>query len=147
SLLLLMVGGGELSAEMNAIAAADPARVRIIPFQNQSRMPVVYRLGDLYILPSASETWGLAVNEALACGRPVLVSDRVGCATDVVDASCGRVFSWSDSSSLPRTISEMTQDRAVLSAMGRSAGKRAWLFDVAKTEAALVASLKRLRAP
>ena len=38
------------------------------------------------------ETWGLAVNEALACGRPVLVSDRVGCAEDVVDESCGRVF-------------------------------------------------------
>ena len=83
-LLLIMVGGGELSAEVNATAAADPVRFRVLPFQNQTRMPVVYRLGHLFILPSAfGETWGLAVNEALACGRPVLVSDRVGCAADV----------------------------------------------------------------
>jgi glycosyltransferase involved in cell wall biosynthesis len=148
SLLLIMVGGGELSAEVNAIAAADPVRFRVLAFQNQTRMPVVYRLGHLFILPSAfGETWGLAVNEALACGRPVLVSDRVGCAADVVDASYGRLFSWADSSSLPRALSEMTRDRAALSAMGRSAAKRAWLFDVAQTEAALTASLERMRAP
>src|SRR5262249_9740693 len=98
--------------------------------------------------PSAfGETWGLAVNEALACGRPVLVSDRVGCAADVVDASCGRLFSWADSSSLPRALGEMTIDRSALSAMGRSAAKRAWLFDVALTEAALAACLERMRAP
>jgi glycosyltransferase involved in cell wall biosynthesis len=147
SLLLIMVGSGELSAEVKAIATADPMRFRVLPVQNQSRMPVAYRLGDLFILPSASETWGIAINEALACGRPVLVSDRVGCAADVVDASCGSVFSWGDRSSLPKAISELTRDRAVLSAMGRSAAKRAWLFDVAQTEAALMASLKRMRAP
>jgi len=147
SLLLIMVGSGELSVEVNAIAAADPARFLVLPFQNQTRMPVVYRLGHLFILPSAfGETWGLAVNEALACGRPVLVSDRVGCAADVVDASCGRLFSWADSS-LPRALIEMTRDRAALSAMGRSAAKRAWLFDVAETEASLTASLERMRAP
>ena len=92
--VLVMVGNGELGAEVEALAAANPERFRVLPFQNQSRMPVVYRLGNLFVLPSAfGETWGLAVNEALACGRPVLVSDRVGCAADVVDASCGRVYS------------------------------------------------------
>ena len=139
SLLLIMVGSGELGIEVKAIAAADPARFRVLPFQNQSRMPVLYRLGDLFILPSAfGETWGIAVNEAMGCGRPVLVSDRVGCATDVVDAACGRVFSWADSSSLPRALSEMTRDRVILSAMGRSAAKRAWSFDIARTEKELM---------
>jgi glycosyltransferase involved in cell wall biosynthesis len=139
SLLLIMVGSGELGIEVKAIAAADPARFRVLPFQNQSRMPVLYRLGDLFILPSAfGETWGIAVNEAMGCGRPVLVSDRVGCATDVVDATCGRVFSWTDSSSLPRALSEMTRDRVILSAMGRSAAKRAWSFDIARTEKELM---------
>ena len=115
NLVLIMVGSGELGAEVNAIAAADSARFRVLPFQNQTRMPVIYRLGDLYVLPSAfGETWGLAVNEALACGRPVLVSDRVGCAADVVDASCGRVFSWAEPSSLPRVLGEITKDRDVL---------------------------------
>ncbi len=143
--LLVMVGGGELGAEVSALAAADPGRFRVLPFQNQSRMPVVYRLGDLFILPSAfGETWGLAVNEALACGRPVLVSDRVGCAPDVVDGSCGRVFSWSDPLSLPRALTEMTGDRHKLLEMGRSAAKRAWAFDIACTEAALMINLHEI---
>jgi glycosyltransferase involved in cell wall biosynthesis len=140
-----MVGGGANGDEVNAIAAADPLRFRVLPFQNQSRMPVVYRLGDLFILPSAyGETWGLAVNEALACGRPVLVSDRVGCAADVVDESCGRVFSWAESSSLPRVLRAMMSDRAGLSKMGRLSAKRAWLFDVARTEAQLMTGLGEL---
>jgi glycosyltransferase involved in cell wall biosynthesis len=137
--VLVMVGSGELGAEVNEIAAADPERFRVLPFQNQSRMPVVYRLGDLFILPSAfGETWGLAVNEAMACGRPVLVSDRVGCAIDVVDASCGRVFSWADSSSLQRALSDMSRDGVILSTMGRSAAKRAWSFDISRTEEELM---------
>lgn len=146
-LLLLMVGGGALGEAVNAIAAADPARFRVLPFQNQSRMPIVYRLGDLFILPSASETWGLAVNEALASGRPVLVSDGVGCAADVVDVSCGRVFSWAESSSLSKVLAEMMSDRTALSEMGRISAKRAWLFDVARTEAQLVASLESFARP
>ncbi len=83
---LLMLGDGPLGQQVHALAAQHPARVLTLPFQNQSRMPAVYRLGDAFVLPSAyAETWGLAVNEALACGRPVLVSDRVGCAADVVE--------------------------------------------------------------
>jgi len=47
-------------------------------------MPIWYRVGNVLCLPSQSETWGLAVNEALACGCKVIVSDRVGCAEDLV---------------------------------------------------------------
>ncbi len=145
SCLLIMVGGGELGAAVNALAASDPARFRVLPFQNQSRMPVVYRLGDLFILPSDfGETWGLAVNEALACGRPVLVSDRVGCAYDVVDQSCGRVFSWAEPSSLPRMLREMTGNQNRLLEMRRSAAKRASCFDVTRTEDALMDALHRV---
>jgi len=123
---------------MRAVAAADPDRFRVLPFQNQTRMPVVYRLGDLVILPSAfGETWGLAVNEAMACGRPALVSNRVGCAADLVDDSCGRVFPWDDISAMMRAVNEMTRDRQGLAKLGRAAAQRAWAFDTARTEAAL----------
>jgi glycosyltransferase involved in cell wall biosynthesis len=141
--ILVMVGGGELEDQIKAIAAADPVRFRILPFQNQSRMPIVYRLGDLFILPSASETWGLAVNEALACGRAVLVSDKVGCADDVVDLSCGRVFRWSEPSSLPASIRELAHSNN-LAEMGRCGKRRAWNFDVARTETQLVNSIQLL---
>lgn len=82
---LLFIGNGPLESELKA-RAKGLNYVKFLPFQNQSEMPVVYRLGDVFCLPSQGpgETWGLAVNEALACGLPVLVSDKVGCAPDLV---------------------------------------------------------------
>jgi glycosyltransferase involved in cell wall biosynthesis len=144
--LLVMVGSGQLERDVQAIARADPDRFRPLSFQNQSRMPVVYRLADLFVLPSAGETWGLAVNEALACSRPVLVSDAVGCAADVVDDAVGAVFSWRDPSSLPKALIDITGDERKLLAMRRAAAVRAWSFDVAQTEASLVAVLKAVSA-
>jgi glycosyltransferase involved in cell wall biosynthesis len=54
-IVLVMVGGGELQHEIDAVAAADPARFRVLPFQNQSRMPIVYRLADFlcFLRPTA----------------------------------------------------------------------------------------------
>lgn len=79
----IFVGSGELEEEMKQKAGNN---ILFLPFQNQSMMPVVYRLGDVFVLPSQGpgETWGLAVNEAMACGKAVLVSEKVGCAVDLV---------------------------------------------------------------
>jgi len=133
-LILLMVGSGELEGELRRLAAPAPERLRLLPFQNQRQMPVVYRLGDLFILPSAwGETWGLAVNEALACGRLVLVSDRVGCAPDLVDASCGRVFPWQDLGMALREARDLLSNLKDLGTLGESAKGRAACFTVEVT--------------
>jgi len=56
-------------------------------------MPLAYALGDALCLFSdtPAETWGLVVNEALACGRPVIVSECCGCAPDLVE---GKGTGW-----------------------------------------------------
>ena len=84
-------------------------RVLFLPFQNQSRMPLVYRLGDALVLPSGyGETWGLAVNEAQACGRPSLVSDCVGCARDIIrERENGMIFRTDDSDDCVRAMRQM----------------------------------------
>lgn len=95
---LLFVGNGPLEAELKE-KSKGLDYIKFLPFQNQSMMPIVYRLGNVFCLPSQGpgETWGLAVNEALACGRPVLVSDKVGCAPDLVkEGKTGSVFSRHD---------------------------------------------------
>jgi glycosyltransferase involved in cell wall biosynthesis len=138
-IVLILVGNGPLRPQIEAFAATRPSRFRVLPFQNQSRMPVVYRLGDLFVLPSAfGETWGLAVNEALASGRPVLVSDRVGCAVDLVDRSCGDIFGAKGMTRLPDIVDELARNPCRVVAMRHAAQARAALFDTAAAERAIV---------
>ena len=83
---LLFVGNGPLENILKERAKDDP-NVKFLPFQNQAKMPIVYRLGSVFVLPSKGpgETWGLAVNESLACGVQAIVSDKVGCGPDLLE--------------------------------------------------------------
>jgi glycosyltransferase involved in cell wall biosynthesis len=79
---LLVVGEGELRPQAEVAAGAD---VHLAGFLNQSELPEAYVAADVFCLPSVHhETWGLVVNEALNFGLPVIVSDKVGCAADLV---------------------------------------------------------------
>lgn len=81
---LVMVGNGELEQEIKS-SSLGFRNIHFVDFQNQKSMPSIYKLADIFVLPSKSETWGLAVNEAMACGKPVLLSDKCGCAVDLVE--------------------------------------------------------------
>src|SRR5262249_18458612 len=66
-----------------------------------------YAAADLLVLPSESESWGLVVNEAFACGLPAIVSDRVGCAPDMIRHDVtGRVVPFGDGQELARAIQD-----------------------------------------
>ena len=82
---LVFVGSGALENTLLEDFGSH-ARIHFAGFQNQSMMPTWYRVGDILCLPSKGpgETWGLAVNEALASGCTALVTDKVGCAEDLV---------------------------------------------------------------
>ena len=106
---LLLAGDGPLFRELFDLANGSPF-IRFIPFQNQLDMPVIYRIGDIFCLPSQSETWGLSVNEAMACGRPVLLNEKVGCAVDLVEDNFnGRVFRNNSSHHLEMVIKELAK--------------------------------------
>lgn len=60
--------------------------IQRIEFQNQSTMPALNYVADIVVLPSSyGETWGLVINEAMAAGKPVIVTNKVGCAIDLVE--------------------------------------------------------------
>lgn len=85
SIKLLFVGNGKLENKLKSLSESDN-NIKFLPFQNQKEIPVIYRLCDIYVLPSKGphESWGLSVNEALASNRLILISDKVGCADDLI---------------------------------------------------------------
>jgi glycosyltransferase involved in cell wall biosynthesis len=131
---LAVVGSGPMEHKL-VTQAEDDSHVHFLGFQNQSRMPVVYRLGDVFVLPSRGpgETWGLAVNEAMACRRPVVVTEKVGCAPDLVDDANGRIVPPEDADALADALNELLADRDRLRAMGRRSTERIqeWSVSVA----------------
>ena len=73
---VLFLGDGPLRAQLEAMKAD----AHFAGFQNQTQLSAFYMAADMLCLPSAWDTWGLVVNEALYHGVPCVVSDHVGCA-------------------------------------------------------------------
>lgn len=82
---LVLVGDGPEAAQLKTIAAGANGKVVFLPFQNQEILCEIYGVADCFVLPSLyGETWGLVVNEAMACRLPVMVSRQCGCAATLM---------------------------------------------------------------
>jgi glycosyltransferase involved in cell wall biosynthesis len=93
---LVVAGTGPLEKRLRA----EPG-VRVLGFQPRERLIELYALAELTAVPSRFEPWGVVINEALACGSPVVASDAVGAAVDLVrDGRDGRVFAAGDTAAL-----------------------------------------------
>lgn len=120
----VIVGNGPLEPALKAGTAGNKQFI-FLDFQNQQNMPVVYRLADLFILTSKSETWGLSVNEAMACARGVLVRDTCGCAADLVaNGENGYVFNAEDSGDLLHKLEGLVDDKQQWMGMGSRSLKK-----------------------
>ena len=109
--VLAFLGDGPLRRDLERQAADPPAVPAIfLGFQNQSQLSRFYHAADALVLPSESETWGLVVNEALHHGVPCVVSDKVGCAPDLVEhGRTGYVFSTGSAYALAGALENALQ--------------------------------------
>jgi glycosyltransferase involved in cell wall biosynthesis len=119
----LIVGTGLLENVAKAEVERANIPVAFAGFLNQSEISKAYVAADVIVLPSDyGETWGLVVNEAMVSGLPALVSDRVGCAHDlVVDGKTGFVFSFDDVGAFAGRMLDLAENRDNLRSMGRRA--------------------------
>jgi glycosyltransferase involved in cell wall biosynthesis len=123
---LVIAGSGPLGDELRAEFGGHP-RTHFVGFQNQSRMPVVYRLGDVFVLPSRGpgETWGLALNEAMACGRAVVASDKVGGAPDLIEpGENGFIVPAGEVGALMSVLRRLVENDEMRRRMGAASRKR-----------------------
>ena len=105
---LLLIGDGVLREECERFAATHALPVTFAGFVNQGEIGGAYVAADCLVLPSESETWGLVVNEAMACGLPAIVSAACGCVPDlIVDGVTGYRYDCGDTVALARLMARM----------------------------------------
>ncbi|HEY3797721.1 MAG TPA: glycosyltransferase family 4 protein [Caulobacteraceae bacterium] len=116
---LAMVGSGEMEAQLRRDASEHGLDVSFPGFVNQAALPSVYAASDVFVLPSDNEPWGLAVNEAMCAGLPVVLSEEIGCVPDLVrDGVNGAVFRAGDVAALADALRPIIRDPARRRCMG-----------------------------
>jgi glycosyltransferase involved in cell wall biosynthesis len=123
---LLFAGDGPLRGEVEAAAARQGiADVHITGFLNQREVSQAYVAADLLVLPSAwGETWGLVLNEAMNFGLPVVATDRVGGAVDLVrEGENGVVVPHNNSEALAGALDQMVKDPFLRIRLGQRSRK------------------------
>ncbi|PYU54677.1 MAG: hypothetical protein DMG55_30680 [Acidobacteria bacterium] len=83
---LILVGAGPLQKAMEAHLTESKldGAVRLVGYAKYSELPKWYAISNVFVHPAKKESWGVSVNEAMACGLPVVASSSVGSSYDLV---------------------------------------------------------------
>lgn len=134
-----MVGDGALREECVQFASSRQLPVSFTGFLNQGEIATAYVAADCLVLPSDSETWGLVVNEAMACGLPAIVSEACGCVPDLIDDEVtGYGFPCGDIAALTGLMARVAHTSGVAAALSVGAGQRIASFTQAVAATALL---------
>ena len=139
---LVFVGDGKDRARLLARAASiRPGKVHWAGFVHREQLPAYYALAEAFILPTLTDPWGLVVNEAMACGLPIIVTQVAGCAADLVTHQWnGFVVAPADVQQLSRAMQKFTDDPALRHAMGQRSRERIVAYSPERCAQGLAAS-------
>ncbi len=108
----VLLGDGPLRKDFEKIARnlSVGSLLKMPGFIQYEQLPIYYGLAKSFILPSSMDQWGLVVNEAMASGLPVLVSNCCGCSFDLVqEGKNGWSFNPRDESQLTMLLEDLTR--------------------------------------
>ena len=120
--VLVMVGDGEERPVCERYVKTRKLRgVHFVGFKNQSELPQFYALADVFCLPSEDEPWGLVLNEAMCFGLPVIATDRVGAAYDLIKHGInGFVYQVGEIEGLKGYLEIILKDEELRHRMGKA---------------------------
>lgn len=108
---LILVGDGPLRRAVEDMIEGIADRVNTPGYVPYSSLPGLYALADIFVHPAPGEPWGVSVNEAMACGVPVVVSTGVGAGADLVEqGQTGYVFPAGDWRELENVLFTLIRD-------------------------------------
>jgi glycosyltransferase involved in cell wall biosynthesis len=146
---LLFAGDGERRAALESRAAdLGWKSVRFLGFRNQTELPPLYDLCDVFVLPSGREPWGMVINEPLNAGRPVIASDGVGAAADLIsDGVNGYIYPAGNIEALRESVRRVIQYPARAAEMGAASLARIDQWDYEADRRGLLRALARVVPP
>ena len=110
---MVIAGDGPLKEDLESFLDEHDLNDRVfLPgYIQYDEIPIFYGLSSCFILPSITEQWGLVINESLASGKPVLVSDKCGCAPNLVqNQEVGFIFNPMDEDDLLSKMNFITEE-------------------------------------
>jgi len=119
---VIIIGNGQKKKEIESFASENHLkdRIHVIGFVQQNEISKYYALGDVFILPSTSEPWGLVVNEAMLCSMPIIVSNRCGCVPELVKEGVnGFSFDPYDTQKLQQLMRGFIKNKYDIKLMGK----------------------------
>lgn len=114
---LYLAGFGEQEEELRSMSYKN---IHFLGAIENAKLSEVYQQMDVFVLPSMCEPWGLVVEEALNNGLPVILSDRVGCAEEIIDDKKGIIFTTNNPDSLKEAILKISTDLSLYNSMRKT---------------------------
>jgi glycosyltransferase involved in cell wall biosynthesis len=131
-LVLLLAGGGPEREPLEALARELGVRLVLLPDLAWERIAERFVAADVFALLSRHEPWGVVVNEAAACGLPLVLSDRVGAAFDLLeDGRNGTLVPVDDHRAAAAALRRLADDPALRAEAGRASRAlvQGWGYD------------------
>jgi len=118
--IAVFLGDGALRADLERYARKQNIRAAFIGFVNQTDLPRHYAMGDAFVLPSHFDPRATVVNEAMACGLPIVITDRCGPSADIVrHGENGYVFAPGDDAALATHLDALARDAEMRARMAQ----------------------------
>jgi len=143
---VVLVGSGPLEQQLRAeVARIGLSNVSFLGFVNQRRLPEVYALADVFVMPSENEPWGLVLNEAMAAGLASVVCTDVGASADLIrEGETGFTFANGDLNAMTALVRQLVADAGARVAVGAAARAMSSRYSFGATSNGVVEALTSL---
>ena len=143
-LRLVLLGDGPLRQSVAAALAPLASRVQCPGFVAYGELPRWYALADVFVHPAVDEPWGVSVNEAMACGLPVLAAAGVGAADELLAGGRGGLrFANGDAPALAAQLQQLAEAPGLCLSLSAEARRSVAAWSYSRT----IAALQRALAP
>jgi glycosyltransferase involved in cell wall biosynthesis len=137
---VVFAGEGPVRAELESQASEiHPGRVHFAGFVHRDELASYYGLAECFVFPTRTDPWGLVVNEAMACGLPVICTRVAGCAADLVHDN-GRLVSVGNIAELSMAMEDVATQSEIRARMGKDSRQRIKAYSPERCAAGLASA-------